>query len=127
MILASLDIPLIAHYALRTSPIGSWSTPQTKASPMSVTPDPQHVSLMLPEHTVMQLDELIRHGHFVNRQEVVVAAVDRLYADEETRHLTTRQKAFARLCGALHLGTTQESLRQAELDRLAWESQHRLS
>lgn len=89
---------------------------------MSVTPDLQHVSLVLPEHTVMQLDELIRHGHFVNRQEVVVAAVDRLYADEETRHLTTRQEAFARLCGALHLSTTRESLRQAELDRLAWES-----
>jgi Arc/MetJ-type ribon-helix-helix transcriptional regulator len=92
---------------------------------MPVTPDLHHVSLMLPEHTVMQLDELVRHGHFINRQEVVVAAVNRLYADEEIRHRTTRQEAFARLCGALHLGTTRESLRQAELDRLAWESQHR--
>jgi Arc/MetJ-type ribon-helix-helix transcriptional regulator len=92
---------------------------------MPVTPDSHHVSLELPKHTVTQLDELVRHGHFVSRQKAVVAAVDRLYADEEPRHLTTRQEAFTRLCGALHLGTTRESLRQAELDRLAWESQHR--
>jgi Arc/MetJ-type ribon-helix-helix transcriptional regulator len=92
---------------------------------MSATPNSHPVSLMLPEHTVTQLDELVRHGPFVSRQEAVVAAVDRLYADEGARHLTTRQEAFARLGGALHLGPTRESLRQAELDRLAWESQHR--
>jgi Arc/MetJ-type ribon-helix-helix transcriptional regulator len=92
---------------------------------MPVTPDSHHVPLVLPEHTVAQLDELVRHGHFVSHQEAVVVAVDRLYTDEEDLHLTTRQEAFARLCGALHLGTTWESLRQAELDRLAWESQHR--
>ena len=78
-----------------------------------------------PEYTVGQLDELVRHGHFSNREEAIVAAVERLYADEETRHVTTRQAAFARLCGALQLGTTHASLRQEELDRLTWESTHR--
>jgi Arc/MetJ-type ribon-helix-helix transcriptional regulator len=92
---------------------------------MPVNSDPHDIALVLPERTVMQLDELVRHGHFTNRQEAVTAAVERLYADEETHHLTTRQEAFARLCGALQLGTTRESLRQAELDRLTWESQHR--
>lgn len=89
---------------------------------MSVNPDVHHVSLVLPERIVTQLDALVRHGHFANRQEAVAAAVERLYAAEETHHLTARQEAFARLCGALHLGTTRESLRQAELDRLTWES-----
>jgi Arc/MetJ-type ribon-helix-helix transcriptional regulator len=92
---------------------------------MPVTPDSHHISLVLPEHTMAQLDALVRHGHFVNRQEVVVAAVERLYTDQETRHPARRQEAFARLCGALQLGTTRESLRHAELDRLAWESTRR--
>ena len=74
--------------------------------------DSYHVSLVLPEHTVGQLDEFVRHGHFANREEAMVAAVARLHADEATRHVTTRQAAFARLCGALQLGTTRASLRQ---------------
>ena len=89
---------------------------------MSVNSDLYHISLVLPEHIVTQLDALVRHGHFANRQNAVAAAVERLYAEEETHHLTARQEAFARLRGALHLGTTGESLRQAELDRLTWES-----
>ena len=72
-----------------------------------------------------QLDELVRHGYFSNREEAMVAAVERLYAEEETHHVTTRQAAFARLCGALQLGTTRASLRQEELDRLTWDSTHR--
>ncbi len=72
-----------------------------------------------------QLDEFVRHGHFANREEAIVAAVARLHADEATRHVTTRQAAFARLCGALQLGTTRASLRQEELDRLTWDSTHR--
>ena len=87
--------------------------------------DSNHVSLVLPERTVVQLDEPVRHGHFSNREEAMVAAVERLYADEATRHVTTRQAAFARLCGALQLGTTRASLRQEELDWLTWESTHR--
>ena len=97
----------------------------TKACIMPDRADSHHVSLVLPERTVVQLDELVRHGHFSNREEAMVAAVERLYADEETRHVTTRQAAFACLCGALQLGTTHASLRQEELDRLTWESTHR--
>ena len=89
---------------------------------MSVNSDLHHISFVLPEHILTQLDALVLHGHFANRQDAVAAAVERLYAEEETYHLTARQEAFARLCGALHLGTTRESLRQAELDRLTWES-----
>jgi len=89
---------------------------------MSVNHDLHHVSLVLPERIVTQLDALVRHGHFANRQDAVVAAVERLYAAQEKHHLTARQEAFTRLCGALHLGTTRKSLRQAEHDRLTWES-----
>jgi Arc/MetJ-type ribon-helix-helix transcriptional regulator len=88
---------------------------------MSVKSDSQTVSLELPERTIVQLNELVRHGRFANRQAAVVAAVERLYT-EEPRHLQARQDALARLCGALHLSTNRHSLRQAELDRLTWES-----
>jgi Arc/MetJ-type ribon-helix-helix transcriptional regulator len=98
---------------------------ETTASSMHNRVDSHDVSLVLPEHTVGQLDELVRHGHCSTREEAMVAAVERLYADEATRHVTTRQAAFARLCGALQLGTTRASLRQEELDRLTWESTHR--
>jgi Arc/MetJ-type ribon-helix-helix transcriptional regulator len=91
---------------------------------MSLRPDAQTVALELPERTITQLDELVRHGHFANRQAAVVAAVERLYT-AEPRHLKARQEALARLCGALHLGTTRQSLRQAELERLTWESGQR--
>ena len=100
MILTSLDIPLA---------VNSFINSQTKVSLTPVTPDSYHVSLML-QHTVVQLNELVCHRHFVNRQEAVVAAVNRLDADEETQSLTTCQEAFIRLCGALHLGTARESL-----------------
>jgi Arc/MetJ-type ribon-helix-helix transcriptional regulator len=80
------------------------------------------LSLALPEHTLAQLEDMVRHGHFANHQEAITVAVERLYAEEETRHMTARQVAFTRLCGALQLGTTRESLRQAEHDRLTWES-----
>ena len=98
---------------------------ETKVSSMPDRADAHYVSLVLPERTVVQLDELVRHGHFSNRQEAMVAAVERLYADEEMHHMTTRQAAFVRLCGALQLGTIYASLRQEELDRLTWESTHR--
>jgi hypothetical protein len=81
----------------------------------------QTVALELPERTIVQLDALVRQGHFANRQAAVVAAVERLYTAEPCR-LQIRQEAFARLCGALHLGTTRQSLRQAECERLKWES-----
>ncbi len=87
---------------------------------MSAGSDNQDFSFSLPERTLAQLDELVRQGRFTNRQTAVAAAVDRLYAEEH--HLTTRQEAFARLCGVLQLGTTRESLRTAKLDRLDWES-----
>jgi Arc/MetJ-type ribon-helix-helix transcriptional regulator len=91
---------------------------------MSVRPDSQTVALELPERTIAQLDALVRHGRFANRQAAVVAAVERLYT-AEPRRLKARQAALARLCGVLHLGTTRQSLRQAELDRLTWESGQR--
>ena len=91
---------------------------------MSIRSDSHTVALELPEHTIAQLDELVRHGRFANRQAAIVAAVERLYTDEP-RHLKARQEALARLCGALHLGTTRQSLRHAELERLTWESGQR--
>ena len=91
---------------------------------MSVRPAKKGSSLRLPEHTLAQLDELVRCGRFKSRQTAGAAAVERLYV-EEYRHLTARQEAFTRLCGALQLGTTRESLRSAELDRLDWESEQR--
>jgi Arc/MetJ-type ribon-helix-helix transcriptional regulator len=92
---------------------------------MQAGPHLHTLSLVLPEHTLAQLDDMVRHGHFANHQEAITAAVERLYAEEETRHKTARQAAFSRLCGALQLGTTQASLRQAEHDRLTWESNSR--
>jgi Arc/MetJ-type ribon-helix-helix transcriptional regulator len=91
---------------------------------MSVRSGKQGSSLRLPERTLVQLDELVRRGRFKNHQAAVAAAVERLYA-EEHHHLTARQEAFTRLCGALQLGTSPESLRIAELDRLDWESGQR--
>jgi Arc/MetJ-type ribon-helix-helix transcriptional regulator len=129
VISANLDMPLATHYAVRMGPDGAAMASdihlETKVSSMPDRTDSHHVSLVLPERTIVQLDELVRHGHFSNRQEAMVAAVERLHTDEETRHVTTRQAAFARLCGALQLGTTRASLRQEELDRLTWESTHR--
>ncbi len=90
---------------------------------MSASSDSHAVALELPERIITQLDTLIRHGHFADRQAAIVAAVERLYREEP--HMTARQEAVARLCGALHLGTTRQSLRDAELDRLASESGHR--
>jgi hypothetical protein len=81
----------------------------------------QTVALELPERTIGQLDALVHHGHFANRQAAVVAAVERLYTAAPCC-LQVRQEAFTRLCGALHLGTTRQSLRQAERERLTWES-----
>jgi hypothetical protein len=71
------------------------------------------------------LDDIVRHGHFINHQEAITVAVERLYAEEETRHMTTRQTAFTRLCGALQLSTAPASLQQAGHDRLTWESNSR--
>jgi Arc/MetJ-type ribon-helix-helix transcriptional regulator len=88
---------------------------------MSAKADAHTVALQLPERTLAQLDTLVRHGHFSDRQAAIVAAVERLY-QEEPHLLAARQAAVARLCGALHLGTTRQSLRDAEIDRLAWES-----
>ena len=51
--------------------------------PVVDSTDSHHVSLRLPERTVVQLDELVRHGHFSTRQAAMVGAVERLYADEE--------------------------------------------
>lgn len=91
---------------------------------MSVSSEEQQVTLLLPSHIVSQLDELVRRGYFHNRQEAVIAAVERLRTEDITQQ-ETRQQALTRLCGALSLGTTRQSLRQAELDRLAWESEQR--
>ena len=89
---------------------------------MSKKANSQTISLELPERTLTQIDTLIRCGHFLDRPEAIAAAVDRLY-HEEPQLSTPSQDAFARLCGALHLGTTPQSLRDAELDRLDWESE----
>ena len=82
---------------------------------MSVVEHTQDVSLNLPEHTVSQLNELVRSGRFKNRQ-TAVAAVERLYAEEHRRR-ETRREALGRVCGALRLGTTRESLRKPEYER----------
>jgi Arc/MetJ-type ribon-helix-helix transcriptional regulator len=87
---------------------------------MSINTDTQDVSLSLPPHVLSQLDELVRTGYFKDRQTAVTTAVERLYAEKQP-HMTARQAAFARLKGALHLGTTRESRQRAKLDRLEWE------
>lgn len=84
----------------------------------------QDLSFQLPERTVAQLDELVRMGRFTSRQTAVAAAVERLHT-EECPSLETRRAALARVCGALQLGSTRESLRNAECDRLDWESGQR--
>lgn len=89
---------------------------------MSKNTDSQTIALELPERTLAQIDTLIRSGHFSDRPGAIAAAVERLY-HEEPQLSTSSQDALARLCGALHLGTTPQSLRDAELDRLDWESE----
>jgi Arc/MetJ-type ribon-helix-helix transcriptional regulator len=91
---------------------------------MQVTEHGQEPSFELPERTVVQLDELVQVGRFSSHQTAVAAAVERLHA-EECRSLETRQKALARVGGTLRLSSTKESLRNAEYDRLDWESEHR--
>ena len=91
---------------------------------MHVTENGQEPSFELSERTVIQLNELVRSGRFSSHQTAVAAAVERLYA-EECRSLEIRQKALARVCGTLRLGSTKESLRDAEYDRLDWESGQR--
>jgi Arc/MetJ-type ribon-helix-helix transcriptional regulator len=91
---------------------------------MQVTENGQEPAFALPERTVVQLDELVRTGRFSSHQTAVAAAVERLHA-EECRPLNTRQEALARVSGALRLGSTKESLRNAEYDRLDWESGQR--
>lgn len=91
---------------------------------MSTTEQRQDVSFTLPEQTVAQLEELVRNGRFKDYQTAVAAAVERLHA-EECPPLDARRAALARACGALRLGTAGESLRNAERDRLEWESRQR--
>ena len=83
--------------------------------------NPPTVTLEIPEHTLVQLDTLVRQGRFATRQAAVVAAVERLSALILSPH-PARQEALTRLCGALHVGTTPQSLQAAEQDRLVWES-----
>lgn len=82
------------------------------------------LDLELPAQTKAQLDELVRRGRFPNHATAVVAAVERLFAEEQPPE-QTRHTAFRRLCGALRLGTSRASLQQAERDRLDWESEQR--
>jgi uncharacterized protein (DUF433 family) len=76
-------------------------------------------------------DDIVREYPELEKEDVYQAAkygawlVTERISTGEHLPLTTRQQAFARLCGALQLGTTPESLRAAELDRLDWESGQR--
>ena len=88
---------------------------------MNSTENRQGLPLNLPTRTVTQLDELIREGRFTDHQTAIVTAVERLYAEARSSS-TARQQAVDRLCGALRLGTSPESLRKAEQERLDWES-----
>ena len=91
---------------------------------MSTLTDSPERALTLLERTKTQLDELVRAGQFPDLQAAVATAVDRLYTETQTTAIQ-RQQAFARLNGALRLGTTRESLREAEQERLDWESEQR--
>jgi hypothetical protein len=97
---------------------------QKDKPPMSTRTDSPERALTLPERTKTQLDELIRAGQFPDLQVAVATAVDRLYTETQT-NATKRQQALSRLNGALRLGTTRESLREAEQERLDWESEPR--
>ncbi len=71
--------------------------------------------------TLEQLDQLVRSGRYANRTAAIEAAVDRLAGDEAAL-AARRRSAFEASCGALSLGTTSESLREAETERLEWEA-----
>lgn len=71
--------------------------------------------------TLDQLDELVRSGRYPNRTAAIEAAVDRLAADEAAL-AARRRRAFETSCGALSLGITPESLREAQIERLEWEA-----
>ena len=89
--------------------------------PLTDAPDR---ALTLPERTKTQRDELVRAGQFPDLQAAVATAVDRL-STETQANATQRQQALSRLNGALRLGTTRESLWEAEQERLDWESEQR--
>jgi Arc/MetJ-type ribon-helix-helix transcriptional regulator len=91
---------------------------------MRVTENGQEFSFQLSERTIAQLDELVRIGRFTSRQTAVAVAVEHLLA-EEYPSLEPRRAALARVCGSLRLGSTRKSLRNAERDRLDWESGQR--
>ena len=74
----------------------------------------------LSRETLWQLDELTRWGKFKTRTAVIEAAVKRLY-EAERRDPERLRRALEASCGALPGGTTRESFKAAEFDRLDWE------
>lgn len=71
--------------------------------------------------TLDQLDELVRWGSYPNRTSAIEAAVARL-ADDADEGLRQKRRAFEETAGSLSLGTTPESLKKAEHERLEWEA-----
>jgi Arc/MetJ-type ribon-helix-helix transcriptional regulator len=71
----------------------------------------------LSRETLNQLDGLVRQGRFGTRTAAIEAAVQLLF-DQEQDALARRRRAFERACGALPIGITRESWRDAKRDRL---------
>lgn len=81
----------------------------------------QSFSTRISGATLDQLDELVRWGKYPNRTAAIEAAVARLANDAEEA-LERRRRAAEATRGALSLGMTSESIREAEYDRLDWEA-----
>ena len=74
----------------------------------------------IPERTASLLDALVKAGRFPDQRTALETAVDQLYK-QELQPASDRADALQRVSGALALGTTRASLRDAELDRLDFE------
>jgi Arc/MetJ-type ribon-helix-helix transcriptional regulator len=84
----------------------------------------QDFSTRLSPETLHQLDSLVRQGRFGTRTAAIEAAVRRLF-EQAQDDSERRRRAFERVCGALPIGITRESWRDAEVDRLEFEAGRR--
>jgi Arc/MetJ-type ribon-helix-helix transcriptional regulator len=89
---------------------------------MAVTTQPkQDFSTRLSAATLSQLDALVRTGRYRTRTAVLEEAVRRLFNDQEDEW-ERKRRAFEATRGALSIGITPESFREAEIDRLEFEA-----
>ena len=85
------------------------------------TTSKQDFSTRLSAETLSRLDSLLRAGRYKTRTAAIEDAVRRLSEAQEI-DWARRRLAFEQSCGALKIGVTRESYREAELDRLEFEA-----